>query len=48
MAEEENKNISTALAIVEKQQNIVGSAIVGASGTTNFSRWCRQGVNHKY
>ena len=34
MAEEENQNISTALAIVEKQQNIVGSAIVGASGTT--------------
>lgn len=37
MAEEEklaNENVSTALAIVEKQQNIVGSAIVGASGTT--------------
>lgn len=36
MAEEktENQNVSTALAIVEKQQNIVGSAIVGASGTT--------------
>ena len=35
MAEEktENQNVSTALAIVEKQQSIVGSALVGTSGT---------------
>ena len=31
---EENKNITTALAIVEEQQKVVGSALVAASGTT--------------
>ena len=30
---EENKNITTALAIVEEQQKVVGSALVAASGT---------------
>ena len=29
---EEKKNISTALAIVEEQQKVVGSALVAASG----------------
>ena len=30
---EENANVTSALAVVEEQQKVVGSALVAASGT---------------